>query len=155
MTPIGVGPRPKESGRRAGRGMRYVVLALVVAALPTLAAAQSPSGRLNPRIGSPVPARYDAVRDAKDWLNPFLQVCADGVDVTVRSIKHRSLVAIRELRETMVKLPVDDWPYGRVVALQECSIVDVPEDTEARRQRLAQVEAVLKALGLQVTRWPA
>ena len=102
-----------------------------------------------------MPARYDAVRDAKDWLNPFLQMCADGVDVTVRSIKHRSLVAIRELRDTMVKLPVDDWPYGRVVALQECSIVDVPEDTEARRQRLAQVEAVLKALGLQVTRWPA
>jgi hypothetical protein len=41
------------------------------------------------------------------------------------------------------------------VALQECSIVDVPEDPEARRQRLAEVEAVLKTLRLLVTRWPA
>jgi hypothetical protein len=131
------------------------LLALAAAALPTPAAAQSPSERLNPRIGSPVPARYDAVRDARDWLNPYLQVCAGGINVTVHSIKHKSLVAIRDLHGTLVKLPVEAWPYGRVVALQECSIVDVPEDTEARRQRLAEVEAVLKALGLLVTRWPA
>jgi hypothetical protein len=65
------------------------------------------------------------------------------------------VVAIRDLHGTLVKLPVEAWPYGRVVALQECSIVDVPGDTQARRQRLAEVKAVLTALGLRVTRWPA
>ena len=133
----------------------HLLLALILATLPTLAAAQSSSQNLNPRIESAVRARYDAVRDAKDWLNPFLQVCADGVDLTVHSIKRKSLVAIRDLRGTLVKLPVEAWPYGRVVALQECSIRVPEEDAEARRQRLTEVEAVLKALGLHVTRWPA
>jgi hypothetical protein len=130
------------------------LVAVVVATLPTAGSAQSSNQQLNPRIESPVPARYDVVRDANDWLNPYLQVCASGVDVTVRSIKRKSSVAIRDLRDTLVKLPLKAWSYGRIVALQECSI-GVPGDAEARRQRLSEVEAVLKALGLQVSRWPA
>ena len=130
------------------------VLAVVMAALSTFGAGQSSNQQLNPRIGSPVPARYAAVRDAKDWLNPYLQVCAGGVDLTVHPIKRKSSVAIRDVRDALVKLPVEAWPYGRIVALQECSI-GLPGDAEASRQRLAEVEAVLKALGLQVSLWPA
>ena len=131
--------------------------ALLVAALAIFVengAAQSSRQQLNPRIGAPVPARYEAVRDAKDWLNPYLQVCEGGVDVTVHSIKRKSLVAVRDLSGTLVTLPVEAWPYGRVVGLQECSL-DVPGAEGARRQRLAEVEAVLKPLGLHISRWPA
>ena len=130
------------------------LLAVVMATLPTFGAGQSSNQQLNPRIGSPVPARYDAVRDAKDWFNPYLQVCAAGVDLTVHSIKRKSSVAIRDVRDALLKLPVEAWPYGRIVALQECSI-GVRGDGEASLQRLAEVEAVLKALGLQVSLWPA
>jgi hypothetical protein len=98
------------------------------------------SSQLSPRIRSPVPAKYEAVRDAKDWLNPYLQVCAGDVDITVRSIKRKSAVALRDSCDTLVKLPAEGWPYGRVVALQECPL-GVPGDTDARRQRLADVEA--------------
>ena len=44
------------------------LVAVVVATLPTAGSAQSSNQQLNPRIGSPVPARYDVVRDANDWL---------------------------------------------------------------------------------------
>ena len=125
-----------------------LLVAVVMATLPTAGLAQSSNQQLNPRLGSPVPARYDAVRDAKDWLNPYLQVCASGVDVTVHSIKRQFSVAIRDLRVTLVRLPLEAWSYGRIVALQECSI-GVPGDAEARWQRLTEVEAVLKVLGLQ------
>ena len=128
--------------------------ALAAPAAATLDTAQSSRQQLSPRIRSPVPAKYEAVRDAKDWLNPYLQVCAGDVDITVRSIKRKSAVALRDLADTLVKLPAEGWPYGRVVALQECSL-GVPGDTDARRQRLADVEGMLKALGLHVTRWPA
>jgi hypothetical protein len=130
------------------------LLTVVMATLPMFGAGQSSNQQLNPRIGSPVPARYAAVRDAKDWLNPYLQICAAGADLTVHSIKLRSFVAIRDVRDALVKLPVEAWSYGRVVALQECSI-GVPGDAQASRQRLAEVEAVLKALGLQISHWPA
>lgn len=98
--------------------------------------------------------KYDGVRDAKDWLNPFLAVCPQGVDLTVASVKHKSLVSIPDLRAALIKLPVEAWQYGRIVGLQECSIGIAGEEQE-HRQRSAAVEAVLKALGLQVSRWPA
>ena len=139
------------------REVRLLLLAALVAIATGVAAALQlapPGQQLNPRIGPPAPARYEAVREAQDWLNPYLQVCADGVHLTVHSIKRKSLVAIRDLGGTLVKLPVEAWPYGRVAALQECS-VGVPGDTEVRRRRLVEVEAVLKALRLEVTRWPS
>ena len=128
---------------------------VVIAALPALSQIQSSNQQLTPQIGSAVPERYGAVRDAKDWLNPYLQVCAGGIDLTVHSVKRKSSVAIRDLRDTLVKLPVEGWPYGRIVALQDCSL-GVPGDAEASRQRIVEIDAVLnKALGLQVSRWPA
>jgi hypothetical protein len=136
------------------RPLLSALVIVVVATLPAPCSAQSSNQQLNPRIGSPVPAKYDAVRDPKDWLNPYLQVCAGAIDLTVHSVKRKSSVTIRDLRDTLVKLPVEAWPYGRIVALQECS-TGIPGDADARRQRLAEVNAVLKALGLQASLWPA
>jgi hypothetical protein len=112
------------------------------------------TGQLDSRIGRAVPAKYEGVRDAKDWLNPFLSICPQGVDVTVASVNDTSLVSIPDLRAALIRLPLNAWPYGRIVGLQKCSI-GIPGDEQASRQRLAAVEAVLKALGLAVRRWPA
>ena len=68
--------------------------------------AQSIDQQLNPGIPTPAPEKYVAVRDAKDWLNPYLQVCADGVHLTTDSVKGKSVVAPRDLREALVRLPV-------------------------------------------------
>jgi hypothetical protein len=114
---------------------------------------QSRTETLDSRIGPAVASKYRGIRDAKDWLNPYLAVCPRGVDLTVASVKHKSLVSIPDLRAALIKLPMDAWPYGRIVGLQECSI-GTPGDEQARRQRLGAVEDVLKALGLQVSRWP-
>ena len=126
---------------------------LGIGCLSAFAAAQT-AAQLDSRIGRPVPAKYESIRDAKDWLNPYLQVCPQGVDMTVAAVKNKSLVSVADLRTALIKLPLEAWPYGRIVALQECSL-GVPGDEQARRQRLAAVGAVLKALGLEVSRWPA
>src|SRR5262249_30700723 len=101
-------------------------------------AAQQPTG-LDPRIGPPVRGKYEGVQDAKDWLNPYLSICPQGVDLTVAAVGRKSLVSVPALRAELVKLPLGAWPYGRIVAVQECSI-GVPGDEQARRQRLAAVE---------------
>jgi hypothetical protein len=85
---------------------------LVVATFPAHGAAQSSRQQLILASGLPVPSTYASVRDAKDWLNP--QVCPGGIDVTVRSVERKSMVAIRELSGALIKLPVEAWPYGRV-----------------------------------------
>jgi len=70
-----------------------------------------------------------------------------------RSIKHESIVSIRDLRAALIKLPLEAWPYGRVIAIQDCSIV-APADRE-RGERVAEVESLLKPLKLTIEKWPS
>jgi len=111
--------------------------------------------KLDSRIGSAVRARYENVRDGKDWLNPNLSLCPSGaVDLIVHSVTHRSQVSLSELRASLVKLPVEAWPYGRIVAVGECSI-GIPGDEQARREKRAAVVAILKELDVEIDLWPS
>jgi len=134
---------------------RVLIAGLLLALGPASAfsRAQAPSLQLDSRIGPPVRTLYEGIRDGQDWRNPHLSVCADGAQLTARSIKHDSIVSIRDLRAALVKLPVEAWPYGRVVAIQDCSIVDAAD--QDRGERRAEADAVLRALGLRIERWPA
>ena len=110
---------------------------------------------LDPAIGPPVPAKYKAVRDAPDWLNPYLSVCPQGVVLSVRSVNQvYQTVQIAALRDSLLALPSSAWPYGRIVALQDCSI-GVPGDAEERKARMQAVESILKGLKLNASRWPS
>jgi hypothetical protein len=110
--------------------------------------------RLNSAIGAPILNRYESIRDAQDWLNPYLTVCPQGVLLDVRSVKRvNDTVSPETLREMLLDLPVKAWPYGRIVALQNCSLGS-PGDTEDRNKRMLEVEDVLKTLGLAIDHWP-
>jgi hypothetical protein len=128
-------------------------LLLVPGSASAFPGAQAPGLQLDSRIGPPVRALYEGIRDGQDWRNPYLTVCPDGVYLTVRSIKHESIVSVRDLRAALVKLPLEAWPYGRVIAIQNCSIVD-PADRD-RGQRAAEAEALLKSLNLKIEKWPS
>ena len=68
----------------------------------------------------------------------------------VRSItKDRRVLAITDLRRTLVDLPVAAWPYGRVIAVQDCSI-GIRDDALLRN--IAAVLDIVKALGLDMER---
>ena len=129
---------------------------LAVACASGLQGAQATEERqLDRRIGPAISDKYKTIRDAQDWLNPYLSVCSQGVIVAVRSIRRDTrTVPIAELRQTLLDLPVLGWPYGRIVALQDCSI-GVPGDEQERRRRMRDVEAALKTLGLEINRWPS
>jgi hypothetical protein len=111
--------------------------------------------QLDRRIGPPFPERYSAIRDSQEWLNPYLKLCGQGVILSVRSISSEEReLEIRDLRQTLLDLPVAGWPYGRVVALQDCSLLDLG-DEDASRQRMLEVESVIKSLQLEASRWPS
>jgi len=110
---------------------------------------------LDPRIGPPIQERYKSVRDAREWLNPYLSVCPPGVVLSVRSAgRVHDRVEVEALRIALLDLPATAWPYGRIVALQDCSI-GVPGDAEERKTRMQAVESVLNGLGLAISRWPS
>ena len=108
---------------------------------------------LNASIPAAKPELYKNYNEASKWLNPALLVCSPNeVTLVVPSItKDRRVVAKTDLRRTLVALPVVAWPYGRVIAVQECSI-STGED--ALIQNIDDVLAIVKDLGLKIERWP-
>ena len=127
------------------------LLILSLFAVPGSPIARVQREQLDPRIGPPVREKYQGVRDAKDWRNPYLMVCADGVHVI--ALEQTSIIPIRNVRTTLLQLPIAAWPYGRVIAIQDCSIV-APAD-RGRGERVAEVEAQLSPLKLTIERWPS
>jgi hypothetical protein len=135
--------------------MKVHLICILLLPLWACAGPVAREGELDARIGPPIAKRYQGIRDGQDWLNPFLQVCPHGVVLSVRSVKHeRQTIRIEDLRQTLRELSAQSWPYGRIVALQDCSI-GIPGDEETQRQRMNDVQGVLRALGLQVSLWPS
>src|SRR6516165_879970 len=61
-------------------------------------------------FGQRIPAadyrKFKSVRDAKDWLNPYLEIRWDGIDVISPAFStRRKLVPLSGLRETLIQLP--------------------------------------------------
>ena len=135
---------------------------MIGAAIPIAGPMQRGSvqtGRLDPRIGAAAPQRYHSVRDAKDWENPYLVIRAGGIEVIVNrlpsGLKSRKTVAAADLEQTLIRLPVTAWPYGRVVAVQENSIRVPDRDDKPITENLKAALAVLKKLDIAADRWPS
>jgi hypothetical protein len=130
-----------------------VVFALSsIAVLPCVATADA---QLDPKIKPADREKYKEVRDAKDWANPYLVVRADGIEVRSKSLaKGRKMVPVKELQKTLVALPVDAWPYGKVAAVQAISIRSGNDDALIE-SNLTEVEKILKVLQITIDWWPS
>jgi hypothetical protein len=113
------------------------------------------AGQLNSRIGPANPDRYKAIRNAKDWDNPYLVIRRDGIEVIAKSLPSgRTTVASADLQRTLTELPVTAWPYGRVVALQDIGSRAPGDEQPIADQRSATL-ATLKTLQVTVEGWPS
>jgi hypothetical protein len=96
---------------------------------------------------------YGNVRNAGDWANPKLVVLPGGVDLRSRSRPQSFTVPISSLRQALASLPDSDWPYGRIVAAQQASIVGSHADEAAISANSASVAAELKAMRILSEWW--
>jgi hypothetical protein len=124
------------------------------------------------QIPPPAKSRYMAIHTKESWNNPFLIV--SGANVTLRVISpdqthsaalpsamlkpakaRRQELELRlsDLADALSALPEEDWPYGRVIAVEED-----PAETRANRRQVRQnVEStmqVLNNLGVVIYEWP-
>jgi hypothetical protein len=89
---------------------------------------------LKARIPASKPKVYRAIRDGKDWRNPYLIVNEDGVQVRRTGDDYDAqIVSVAEVLGVLEKLPASAWPYGLVVALQENGICCRESDGQARK----------------------
>ena len=73
---------------------------------------------LDPRIEIAADmAQIRTVCDERDWRNPLLSLKQGDVWLRSASAQTARLVPLSDLRRTLVRLPIDDWPYGRMVGV--------------------------------------
>jgi hypothetical protein len=107
------------------------------------------------QIKPPHPLRLK-VHDAADWKNPYLVITKDGViPITLlESNSERKSIRVDELEGFLRKLPLCAWPFGKVVAAREVSIRSGNDSRDIARTK-AQVENLLKSIGVGIDWWPS
>ena len=93
------------------------------------------------------PKVYEHNRDAKNWQNPYLVLRADGVGFV--DLKNSEIVILKpeQLPDTLAKLPISAWPYGRVVAIAELNSEKISEQERVLvRKNRAIVVGTLQSL---------
>lgn len=107
------------------------------------------------QIKPPHPLRLK-VNDAVDWKNPYLVITKEGVIPTTQleSNSERKSIRVDELEGFLRKLPLCAWPFGKVVAAQETSILSGNDSQDIARTK-AQVENLLKSIGVAIDWWPS
>lgn len=143
--------------------MRVVVLilmpiGLVVAVLlvMTLQSFNESDDRLelDPAIPPSIRDKYKSILDAQNWENPYLVVHSDSIELISKTMAPtRQRLRLSELRSNLVKLPKTDWPYGRVIAVQNASIAS-DDDAQLLEVTRTKANSILTSLSIQVEPWP-
>lgn len=125
-------------------------------------------------IPPPAKSRYMAIHTKSSWDNPFLVVASKTVSLRVMNpapprsalvpggdmmqpvSARKSILELRlsDLPEALASVPEADWPYGRVIAVEE----DPSEVRTNRVQVRRNIEAtmqVLNNLGVVAYEWPS
>lgn len=110
------------------------------------------SERLPTRVPLADLRKYQNVRDASKWKNPYLTIKSDGFDLQFQGGRLHG--PISWVARTVVGLPNSAWPYGRVIVAQENGIRSTDDGAKIRSNREA-ADKILKGLGLTVLWWPS
>jgi hypothetical protein len=124
------------------------------------------------QIPPPAKNRYLAIHTRESWGNPFLIIGKKTVtlrimypegpqsDIAPGSMMHPANARKRELElrlselpEALAALPEQDWPYGRVIAIEE-DVLALRADRIQVRRNVETTIQVLNDLGVVVYEWP-
>jgi hypothetical protein len=81
------------------------------------------------------PAKYEHIRDMKQWRNPYIIVRTDGVALYDSADSTEIILKPDELLAALARLPASNWPYGCVVAATEVNGATEQDGIAIRRNR--------------------
>ena len=122
----------------------------------------------------PSKTRYMAIHTKDSWDNPFLVVSSKTVSLRVMNpaaprssilpsgsmmqpaSARKNLLELRisNLAEALASIPQEDWPYGRVVAVQE-DPAELRADRVQVRRNIEATMQLLNNLGIVAYEWPS
>lgn len=124
-------------------------------------------------IPPPAKSRYMSIRTVESWDNPFLIVGTTNLTLRVvypdlthsnalpsnmlkpaKARRQELEIRLHDLPDALGALPSEEWPYGRVVAVEED-----PAETRANRmdvrRNLEATMQLLTNLGVVIYEWPS
>ena len=115
---------------------------------------------LDSKIAQPDRKQFTAVRNPKDWRNPFILLNTDGTLRVTAQGTYRHKVDAKELKDLLLNLPVSAWPFGRVISIQPSSLRSTDEEALAEEDRLLKrawsiVRDVVRELKVEMNVWPS
>ena len=109
-------------------------------------------------FGDVPPADLSAIhrgRTPEEWKNPFLVIRREGVELsTSGGSTGVNSVSVDRMRDILVSLPADAWPYGRIVAVEEISL-RFGNDSELIDRNRKALERMLGDLDIPINWWPS
>ena len=123
-------------------------------------------------IPLPTKSMYVDVREPGTWVNPFLSVDADTLNLRITLADanpspigqgtmlrpqgaRRQQMELRpaDLAQALIALPPGAWRYGRVIAVAESPLASRKDRPQVRRNLEAAIQQ-LNDLGIVVEEWP-
>lgn len=123
-------------------------------------------------IPLPTKSIYVDIREPGAWVNPFLSIDADTLNLRVNmadanpsnvgqgtmlrpEAARRQEIQLRpgDLAEALIALPPGAWRYGRVIAVAESPVASRKDRAKVRRNIEAAIQQI-NDLGIVVEEWP-
>ena len=120
---------------------------------PVVAEAPNESGL--ERIPEPDPSKYPKIHELSEWRNPQLVVREDGIGLVDVENREIHILSQEQIPAELATLPIDAWPYGRVVLLTQAMPKDASEQTKAKlRENRGLLMGTLKELQVKAYEAP-
>jgi hypothetical protein len=95
------------------------------------------------------------IRTGDEWHNPYVIVHHDGYELILHDQPRRYLhINLDDLEQTLLKMPLAQWPLGKVIAVQESGLRSPGEDGKIA-SNLKAVKRMLESYKLRVDLWPS
>ena len=144
----------------------FWIISLVVLILgywpgtPTSSSSTQTQSRKDTWVIDSLPAPDDdeirKIRTADQWHNPFIIVHGDGYELILRDQpRSQVLLNVNELEHSLLKMPLERWPLGRVVAVSESGLRS-PGDDAKIASNLKTLKRMLESHKLRIVdQWPS
>ena len=110
------------------------------------------------RVIDSLPAPNDEeirkLRSADQWHNPYVMVYRDSYELILHDqARSEARLSLDELQATLLKMPRERWPLGRVVAVQEIALRS-PGDDAKIAVTVKALKDMLQSHKVRVDQWP-